>query len=194
MAIIQFRIEFAVADMVINVFNHRQNSRNIMSHVRYFGITDATACGLVFKLRFKGKFIEYINRFAYIYMVAVRIVTLIGNIFNITEAGTVLLAEAMGQAFCRCTVQGKADIRFFTPLFNMFVQIIHNTVSKSFAFRSRMRNTLGQQGSFIHTDIAEGQRRIAAVHELFYRFTRFKSGNGPILPVNGRYIGRNLLQ
>ena len=102
MAIIQFRIEFAVADMVINVFNHRQNSRNIMSHVRYFGITDATACGLVFKLRFKGKFIEYINRFAYVYMVAVRIVTLIGNIFNITEAGTVLLAEAMGQAFCRC--------------------------------------------------------------------------------------------
>ena len=127
-------------------------------------------------------------------MVAVRIVSLIGNIFNIAEAGTVFLAEAMGQAFCRCTVQSEADIRFFTPLFNMFVQIIHNTVSKPFSFRRRVRNALGQQGGFIHADIAEGQGCISAVHEFFYRFTRFKSGNGSILPVNGRYIGRNLLQ
>ena len=149
MTIIKFRIELGVADTVVNVFDHRQNRRHIMRHVRNFGVADAAAGRFILKFRFEGKFIKHVDRLADVHMITVRIIPLIRNILNVSETGAVLLAKTMGQAFCRRAVESKADIRFFTPLPDMLVEIIHNAVSEGLSFRSRVGNALREECRFI---------------------------------------------
>lgn len=46
MAVVQFGIEFAVRDVVVDVLDHGQDSRDIMGNVEDFGIADAAAVDL----------------------------------------------------------------------------------------------------------------------------------------------------
>ena len=194
MAVIELGIEFAVRDVVVDVLDHGQDSRDIMGHVGDFSIADAAACRFIFKIGFKGELIEDVDRFADIDVVAVGVIALVGDIGNGAEAGLVDLAEEIGQVFCRRAVEGEADIRFFSPLLDVGVEVVHDAHGEFPAFRRRVRAVLGQHRRFIDTDITQGQGRITAVNKLFNRFAGLQTGNGTVLPVNRRYVRRDAFE
>ena len=194
MAVIELGIEFAICDVVVDVLDHGQDSRDIVGHVGNFSIADAAACRFVFKVRFKRELIEDVDRFADVDMVTVSVIAFVGDVRNGAEAGLVDFAEEIGQVFCRRTVEGKADVRFFLPFLDMGIQIVHDAHSEFPAFRRRMRAVLGQHRRFIDTDITQGQGRITAVNKLFNRFAGLQAGNGAVLPVNRRYVRRDAFE
>ena len=193
-AVIQLRVEFSVGNAVVNILDHRQDGGNVMDHVRDFCIADAAPCRFIFKFRFKGKFFEDIDGLADVDVVAVRVVPLVGHVLDDTEAGRIDFAEAVRQVFRRRAVQGKADVRLFLPPLDVGVEFVHNAVGKPLSFRSRMGAALREKRRFVYADISQGQGRVAAVHKFFNRFSRLEASNGPILPVNGRHVGRNLFE
>jgi hypothetical protein len=194
MAVVQFGIEFAVRDVVVDVLDHGQDGRDIMGHVGDFGIADAAACRFVFKVGFKGELVEDVDRFADVDVIAVGIVAFVGDVGDGAEAGLVDFAEEVGQVFCRRTVEGEADVRFLPPLLNVGVEVVHDAHGEFPAFRRRVRAVLGQYRRFVDADVAQGQGRIAAVDEFFNGFAGLQAGNGAVLPVDRRYVGRDALE
>lgn len=127
---------------------------DIMGHIGDFGVADAAARRFVFKIGFEGEFIEDVDRFADVDVIAVGVVIFVCNVGNGAETSLIDLAETVGQVFSRRTVEGKADVRFLLPLLDMGVEVVHDAHGKFPAFRRRMRAVFGQHRRFVHADVA----------------------------------------
>ena len=153
-AVVELGIEFAVSNMVVNILDHGQDGRDIMRHIGDFGVADAAARRFVFEISFEGELVEDVDRFADVDVIAVGVVIFVSDVGNGAETSLIDLAEAVSQVFCRRTVEGKADIRFFLPLLDVGVEVVHDAHGKFPAFRRRVRAVLGQYRRFVHADVA----------------------------------------
>ena len=127
-------------------------------------------------------------------MIGIGIITLIGNIFNSSEAFLIDTCKAVAQAFCRCTIQTKAKSGLCLPFIAGTAQTVHNAQGKILAYRISVAYTLHQFGQLIKADIAKRNGRITIFQILVYCFALTQTGNSTILPMYRADIALNALQ
>ncbi len=154
-AVIGFRIEFAVADVVVDETNHGEDRFDIVRHIRNLDVGNAAAGRDFLELRFETEFIEDIDGLAHVHVVAIRVVAFVRDVFDVAEAGAVEHAETVREGFGRCAVEGKAEAVFFSPVDDGLFQAADNFERKFFAFRRRVRDALDEDGRFVNADVAE---------------------------------------
>ena len=74
-------------------------------------------------------------------MVGVCIITLVRNIGNTAEPILVNLCKTVTEAFCRCSIETKADAGIFLPGIRSFTQPVHDFAGKFHTFRIGMADT-----------------------------------------------------
>ena len=124
-AVIGFRIKFRVGNVIVNILHHGENGVDVLIHIGNFHVADAAAGGNFLEFTFEREFVEDINIFSNIHVVAVGVVAFIRNVFDFAESSFVDGSEAIGQRFRRRAVKGEAQTRFFLPAIHSVAQRVH---------------------------------------------------------------------
>ena len=146
------------------------------------------------EFRFETEFIKDADRFAYVHVVTIGVVTFIRNVFDFAETRAVNRRETVGQAFRRCAVQRESQTGLFLPGIDRFTQTAHQARGERVTFFAGMRFAGDEFGRFIHADVAEGKRGIRILQVRINLFTRFEASNRAILPMNRRHVAHDIFQ
>jgi hypothetical protein len=107
LAVVGFRIEFGVLDVVVDEPDHVFDGSGVLLHIGDLHIGDAAAGGNGLELGFKLELAECIDGFPYIHMIGIGIVALVGDVFDGTEPFLVDPGESIAQRFCRVPYRAK---------------------------------------------------------------------------------------
>ncbi len=193
-AVVGFRIEFAVADVVVDETDHREDGFDIVCHIRDFDVGNAAAGRDFLELRLEAEFIEDVDRLTDIHVVAIRVVAFVGHVGDVAEAGAIEDTETVREGFGRGAVEGKAEAVFFSPVDDGLFQAADDPERKFFAFRGRVGDTFDEDGGFVNADVAEGKRRVSVLQKV-ENFRAFRQAcDGAVLPMYGGYVARDVFQ
>ena len=194
LTIITLRIQFCIHDILINKPDYLKHSRNIIFHIRYFHITDCSACWKSLELGFKLQFCKSVDLFSDKYMITVRNITLVRNSRNHSKSLLKTFCKLVGRTFNRRSVNTECNVRLLFPFITSFIHMLHDIQCKRSCLRICMRLSCHILHALIKPCISKRNCWISTIQKLVDRLTFFQTGQSSKLPQDRGCIGKRSLQ
>lgn len=193
-AVVALGIELGILDVVVNELHDLLQGFQILAHVGYFRVGDATATGDGLELVLEGQLRESIDVLTNIYMVAIRIIALVGDIGDVAEPLAVDAGEPVAERFGRGSIEGKPDVGLSFPVVAGLPQPFYHPYGKLGAHRICVADSLHELGGLVEANVAQRDGRITAIEQWFNGLPFAQPGDGAVLPVQRAAVGSYLLQ
>lgn len=182
-AVVALGVELGVLDVVVNELHDLLQGLQVLTHIGDLRIGDAAAAGDGLELVLEGQLGERIDVLPNIYMVAVRVVALVGDIRDVTEPLTVDAGESVAERLSRGAVEGKPDVGLGLPVVAGLPQPLHHPHGKLRAHRICVADALHELGGLIEANVAQRDGGVATIEQRLNGLPLAQTGNGAILPV-----------
>ena len=163
MAVVGLGVELRILNIVVNKPYDVLDCGKIVAHIGNFDIRNRAARGNLLELAFETEFGERVYILAYVDVIAVCIIALVGYVLYSAEPFFIYSCKAIAQAFRGGAVKPEAEARFLLPFFAMVAQGLHYFKRKLRALGVGMGNALDKLCYLVKPDIAERYCGIAVV-------------------------------
>ena len=163
LAVVGFRVQLRIHDVVVDVLQHRQYGGNVVREVCHFDVADCSARRELLELRLKSQLIKSIDMLCDVNVIGVGDVALIGDALNHTKALLQTLGKFIGGGLQRRTVEGEIDIALLLPLPAGVVHVLHHLQGEGGGGGVRMALAGHVLHALVEAGVAQGDGGVAVI-------------------------------
>ena len=141
--------------MIVDELHNPKNSLKVILHIGNLNVRNGSTRRKTLKLRLKLQFLERVDLFCYMHVIAVGDIALIRDTGNDTKTTLESLGKLIGCRLKRCAIDRVIDILGSLPFVALVVHVLHNLERKWRSFCISMAVTRHGFDALIETGISE---------------------------------------
>ena len=139
-AIVRLSVELRILDVIVDETNYILQCLQVMTHIGYLNVGDASAGGDLLELAFEGELRKGVDILANVNVIGVGVIALIGYVLDGTEPFFVDTCKTVAERLRRSTVKSEADIGLTLPTVSSIPQMLHDLNGKFLTLRLSVGN------------------------------------------------------